>query len=124
MKAFIERKTYYLIHTVLLGVLAFSFAGCDDDDDEDNVEPVSVSYVSLYHASPDTPPFDVLMENRQINYFPLQYGRYTGYLNFFAGERSMRVRPAGDANVIIDTTFTFEEGEAYSLFYVNERSDI
>jgi hypothetical protein len=123
MKAFKERKSCFFIHTLLIGLLAISFTACDDDDDE-TVEPASVAYVSLYHASPDTPPFDVLMENRQINYYPLQYGRYTGYLNFFAGERSMRVRPASDANVIIDTTFTFEEDAAYSLFYVNQLSDI
>jgi hypothetical protein len=102
----------------LIGLLAISFTACDNDDDE-AVEPASVAYVSLYHASPDTPPFDVSMENRQINYYPLQYGRYTGYLNFFAGDRSMRVRPAGNDNVIIDTTFTFEQDQAYSLFFVD-----
>ena len=109
--------------TLLIGLLAVGFAGCDDDDDQ-VVEPVSVAYVSLYHAAPDAPPVDILMENRQINFYPLQYTRHTGYLNFFTGDRSMRVRPYNDANVIIDTTFTFEEGQAYSVFYVNRLADI
>lgn len=118
-----KRFRDYFINSLLVGLMAVALIGCDNDDD-DNVEPVSIAYVSLYHASPDTPPLDILMENRQINFYPLQYTRYSGYLNFFSGERSMRVRPAGDANVVIDTMFTFEEGEAYSLFYVNTLSDI
>lgn len=104
--------------------MAISIAGCEKRDDDVVVDPVSVAYVSLFHASPDAPPVDVLMENRQINFYPLQYTRYSGYLNFFSGERNMRVRPVGDVNVVIDTTFNFVEGEAYSLFYVNQLNNI
>ncbi len=112
---------YYLL---LFAFLALPFTACDDDDDDNVVDPVEVAYVSLYHASPNAPSLDILMEDRQINYYPLQYNRYTGYLNFIAGERDMSVRPAGDANVIIDTTLTFTEGNAYSLFYVNRLANI
>lgn len=124
MKKYIAKFKSLSIYSLLISFMALSMTGCDDDDDGDNVEPVSIAYVSLYHASPDAPPVDIIMENGQINYYPLQYTRSSGYLNFYSGDRNMRVRPANDANVIIDTTFTFTEGAAYSLFYVNPLSDI
>ncbi|SHN03936.1 protein of unknown function [Cyclobacterium lianum] len=112
-----------LIPVVLLVVMAGVISGCEVDDD-DVVPLPDISYVGLYHASPNAPSLDILMENGRINYYPLRYADYTNYLNFFAGERTMRVRPVNASNVVIDTTFTFETGAAYSIFYVNEYEDI
>lgn len=119
MKSYARKPVHSLFKLVVMSLMVVSLASCEKRDD-DVVEPVSIAYVSVYHASPDAPPVDILMENRQINFYPLQYSRYTGYLNFFSGERNMRVTPSDAANVILDTTFTFVEGEAYSLFYVNQ----
>jgi hypothetical protein len=107
-----------IIPLIVIGLLV----GCNDDDPEPI--PTTVAYVSLYHASPDAPGIDILMENNRINFYPLRYADYTGYLNFYSGERQMRVSPYDAANVVLDTMLTFEEGEAYSLFYVNEFSKI
>lgn len=106
---------------LLLGsVLMISvISGCDDLDD-DPIPLPDIAYVGLYHASPDAPSLDIVMEQGRINYYPLRYSEYTDYLNFYAGERTMRVSPVNASNVVLDTTFTFETGAAYTLFYVNE----
>ncbi len=54
----------------------------------------------------------------------MQFAGYTSYLNFYAGHRNIRVSPFNADNVIIDTTLTFTEGQAYSLFYVNRVANI
>jgi len=106
-------------------MLAFALSSCNNDDDGDLVVPAApISYVSLYHASPDAPPIGIFLDERQVTYAPLRYTNFTSYLNFYSGERQMRVRTAGAANVIMDTTFTYEDGRAYSLFYVNQLQSI
>ncbi|MBD3628597.1 DUF4397 domain-containing protein [Cyclobacterium sp.] len=106
-----------------VGMIAVVISACDVGDD-DPVPLPDISYVGLYNASPDSPPLDILMENGRINYYPLRYSDYSNYLNFYAGERTMRVSPVNASNVVVDTTFNFEPEAAYSLFYVNEYDDI
>ncbi len=110
-------------YIVFLFCLTLAMSACDNYDD-DTVDPATISYVSIYHASPNSPALNVSLDSRRINFYPLFYSDYTGYLNFFSGDRNMRVSPANASNVVIDTTFTFVEGEAYSVFYVNQFSNI
>ncbi|GAB3005782.1 hypothetical protein GCM10027284_24480 [Cyclobacterium sediminis] len=121
---FLQRTSIRIPTLVLLGLIVSIISGCDMDDNEDLQPLPDISYVGLYHASPDTPPLDVNMENGRINYYPLRYSEYTDYLNFYAGERTMRVNPFNASNVVLDTTFNFEPNLAYSLFYVDEYADI
>ncbi|WP_162342060.1 DUF4397 domain-containing protein [Cyclobacterium salsum] len=123
VKKVIKLKKIRLIPIAFLGLFVGLISGCEVDDD-DVVPLPEISYVGLYHASPDAPSLDILMENGRINYYPLRYADYTNYLNFYAGERTMRVSPVNASNVVVDTTFTFETGAAYSLFYVNEYDDM
>lgn len=116
-------QKFRLIPAVFLALIVSVISGCAVDDD-DVVPLPEISYVGLYHASPDAPSLDILMENGRINYYPLRYADYTNYLNFYAGERNMRVSPVNASNVVVDTTFTFETGAAYSIFYVNEYDDM
>ncbi len=118
-----ENHSFAAAIIIGLGFIVGVISGCDVGDDDAPTFP-DISYVGLYHASPDAPPLDVIMEQGRINYFPLRYAEYTNYLNFYAGERTMRVRPANASNVVLDTTFFFETAAAYSLFYVNEYTDI
>lgn len=104
--------------------LALGLTSCNKDDDTDVVEPADISYVSLYHFSPNAPAIDIFFDNRRVNYNPLRYSNFTSYLNFYSGERNMRVRPANASNVIIDTTLTLMQGQAYSLIYVNPLTSI
>ena len=100
-----------LCNVSLLAVLA----GCDDDD-ENNVVPVEVAYVSLYNASPNSPDLDIVVDDRLINVYPLDYTDHTGYLRFFTGERNIKFRPFSASNIIVDTVFNLEPNDAYSIF--------
>lgn len=91
-----------------------------DDDDNNNVQPSPVSYVALYNASPDAPDLSIVVDNRQINSYPFEYGDYTGYLRFYTGERNLKFEPFGANNTVVDTTITFEDDRAYSIFVVDE----
>lgn len=124
MKEFMKKINLNVVVVMLFSFLALGLSGCNNDDENDIVEPAAISYVSLYHASPNSPAIDVFFDDRRVNYNPLRYTNFTSYLNFYSGERNMRVRPAGASNVIIDTTLTFMENQAYSLFYVNRLANI
>lgn len=99
--------------------LVFFLASCMDDDDTFVSEPLEVAYVSVYHAVPDGPQFDIVVDDRVINRNPFDYASYSGYLNFFTGNRSIKFTAAGASNALIDTTFNFADGKAYSLFAIN-----
>ena len=94
-------------------------ASCNPDDETLVSEPVEVAYVSIYHAAPNAPAFDITVDGRQINFNPLEYTAYSGYLNFFTGERALTFRAANADNSLIDTTFNFQDGKAYSLFAID-----
>ncbi len=93
--------------------------------DDDNVQlPTEVAYVSIYHAVPDAPDLDIIVDGRVINHNPFEYASYSGYLNFFTGSREFEFRASDADNTLIDTTFNFEDGRAYSIFVVNELENV
>lgn len=104
--------------------LLIMMAACMDDDDAYVNQPVEVAYVSIYHAVPDAPDFDIVVDNRVINLNPFDYTSYSGYLNFYTGNRNIKFNATNAANSLIDTTFNFEDGKAYSLFAINRLSDM
>jgi hypothetical protein len=107
----VSKKALVVCTTLLL----IGVSSCDDDSDS-NVQPVDVAYVSLYNASPNSPDLDVVVDNRLINLYPLDYTDHTGYLRFFTGERNLKFSPYSANNVIVDTVFTLRANNAYSIF--------
>ena len=97
---------------------------CMNDDDNFVSEPVEVAYVSIYHAAPDAPDLDIVVDGRVINYNPFDYTSYSGYLNFFTGDREIKFKATSANNALVDTTFSLEDGKAYSLFAVNKLPDV
>lgn len=97
---------------------------CNPDDEEFVSEPVEVAYVSIYHAAPNAPAFDIAVDGRVINQNPFDYAAYSGYLNFFTGNRDISFHSINADNALIDTTFNFEDGKAYSVFAINEMSRV
>jgi len=94
-------------------------ASCMNDDDDVVNQPVEVAYVSIYNAAPDAPDLDIVVDGRVINRNPFDYTSYSGYLNFYTGNREIKFNASNANNALIDTTFSFEDGKAYSLFAVN-----
>lgn len=104
--------------------LLLILASCMDDDDAYVNQPVEVAYVSIYHAVPDAPDFDIVVDDRVINLNPFDYSSYSGYLNFYTGNRNIKFNASNAANSLVDTTFNFEDGKAYSLFAINRMADV
>ena len=98
-------------------------ASCMDDEGYVD-QPVEVAYVSIYNAVPDAPDFDIVVDNRVINVSPFDYSSYSGYLNFYTGNRNIKFNTSNAANSVVDTTFNFQDGRAYSLFAINRLSDV
>lgn len=104
--------------------LTLAFSACNKEDDGGPVTPENVAYVSLYNASPNAPDLNIVVDSRQINTYPFEYGDYTGYLRFFTGNRKLQFGPFNASNVALDTTVSFENGRVYSVFVVDEYTDL
>jgi hypothetical protein len=101
--------------------LVLLLSSCLDDDDQ-NVAPVPVAYVSIYHESPDAPLLDVTVDGRTVN--RLEFTDYTGYLNFYTGDRNLKVNSFNATNSLVDTTVNFVDGGFYSVFIVNNLTNV
>ncbi len=110
--------------TLLLFIPAMLFTACNNDDDVAPIENQDISYVSLYQASPDAPDMRVVVDSRQINASPFEYANHTGYLRFYAGERTMSFGPFDGSNVVSDTTLNLMENEFYSIFVTDEYPEV
>jgi hypothetical protein len=105
------------------GALVVLLAGCLDDDGYD-YQPVPVAFVSLYHASPDAPGLDIVVDGRRINTQGVEYSTFIPYQNFYTGKRDFTFNAHNAANALIDTTFSFTDNKYYSVFIVDSVSDI
>lgn len=114
----------YLKPLLLIFTIIVLLASCTEDEEKFVTEPVEVAYVSIYHASPDAPDFDIIVDDRVINARPFDYSSHSGYLNFLTGDRTIRFNATNADNALIDTTFTFEQGKAYSIFAADRVSRI
>lgn len=110
-----------LFFSIAVMVLLMS---CMDEGDDFVSQPMEVAYVSIYHASPDAPAFDILVDGRVINRNPFDYTSYSGYLNFFTGQREIQFNIVNADNAVIDTTFNLEDGKAYSLFAIDRFPEV
>jgi hypothetical protein len=109
-----------LSSTLCCAALVFVLASCLDDDNNEN-QVVPVAYVSIYHESPNAPELDVSVDGRPVN--RLEFTDYTGYLNFYTGDRNFKINPFNASNTLVDTVYNFVDGGFYSLFIVNNVSN-
>lgn len=117
----LEIKWTKLAMSLCFAALVLVMTSCLDDDDRQN-QVTPVAYVSIYHASPNAPELDIIVDDRQVN--RLEFTDYTGYLNFYTGQRNFRINPFNASNSLIDTTITFTDGAFYSLFIVNDLPNV
>jgi hypothetical protein len=106
-----------------IAALLLILTSCMDNNSE-TVQPVPVGYVSIYHAAPDAPQLDVIVDDRKINFNPLSYSDHSGYLNFYTGDRTVKFTSSGAVNTLVDTVLNVEDGNAYSIFVINQLSNL
>lgn len=107
----------------LCAFLWLPLVGCMEDEGE-NVEPVPVAYVSIYNASPNAPQLDVSVDDRQLFNRPLNYTDYTRYLNFYTGERELKISSFNANSVLVDTTVNLQADKVYSMFIADDVDDL
>ncbi|NJN28864.1 MAG: DUF4397 domain-containing protein [Cyclobacteriaceae bacterium] len=108
---------------IALGVVAlFSLTSCLDDDDD--ITPEQVAFVSIYHLSPDAPDLDVELDDRLIFNQALEYTDYSNYLRFYPGSRELAFSPFNANNILVDTTVNFQADKVYSVFVSGAGSNL
>lgn len=111
-----------LILAMAVSITAFTFVGCDDE--EDPVQPVpSNSSAMVIHTSPDAPGVDVLVDNTVAG-TNLTYLQNTPYLTLPSGTRNIKVNVTGTSTTVIEGNINFEKDKAYSVFAVNSVASI
>lgn len=106
---------------LLLLAPVFSLSSCNKDDDNDN--EASTSKVMVVHASPDAPNVDVRVNNT-IALTNVAYPVNSPYTELASGETNIKVSPTGTTTYVIDANVTLAPDKAYSVFAIDEVSDI
>jgi hypothetical protein len=91
--------------------------------DDPNTQPDPVAFVAMYHASANAPSLDVVVDGSQLNSETLDFGDYSGYLNFKPGNVKLQFGPFDTDDVLIDSTVTFEDQKLYSIFIIDENEN-
>lgn len=92
------------------------------DDDQNNIDPQPVAYVSFYHGSPATPSISIEVDSRPYNTNAFSYSTYFDYGRFYTGKRNFSFKSVNASNSLLDTLVTFEPDKAYSFFISEEES--
>jgi len=82
------------------------------------------TYVNVTHTSPDAPGVDLLVDGIVVNSSALEYPDNTGYLMVNSGTRNFKVNASGTSFTVIDETMTIGADMHYSIFAIDELSDI
>ncbi len=90
--------------------------GCGGSDDK-------ISRVRVFHASPDAPAVDILIDNSSVlNNVPFPVN--SDYLDVDAGDRNVKVAVAGTDSVVINADLKLEKDKFYSILAVNNVANI
>jgi hypothetical protein len=123
MKHNVVKKAWVTRGSILCSIaLIVLLIACDDLDDSRPTQ-IPVAFVSLYHGSPDAPDLQVVVDNRSV-FNKFEYTDYTGYLNFYTGNRNFKINPFNASNALVDTTLNFAEGKTYSVFVIDRVSSL
>jgi hypothetical protein len=124
MKNILLKKAWSKVRWTMCSVaLVVMMAACSDDFLEGQQDTAAVAYVSFYHASPDAPGLSVTVDNRSV-FNKIEYTEYSGYLNFYTGNRNFKINSFNATNSLVDTTFSFDRAKTYSVFLIDQLSGI
>jgi hypothetical protein len=96
----------------------------DNETGKDYVDlEEATSAVKVVHASPDAPGVDLYVDNTLAG-SGLEYPNNTGYLNIFSGTKNIKVNVSGTEVTAIEGDLLFNAYKNYSVFAVDEVSNI
>jgi hypothetical protein len=100
----------------IIFIIGTLMSSCTKDDDQ---ELPAFSYVSVFNGSSDSPPLDIIVSNRKINRYGINYTESFPYNRFFIGDRQFQFSPFNALNSLLDKTFKIEDNKIYSVFLSN-----
>lgn len=116
-------KLRNLILALAVSITAFTFVGCDDEEEAPMQPAPSNSLTKVIHASPDAPGVDILVDNTVAG-TNLTYLQNTPYLTLPSGTRNIKVNVTGTSTTVIEGNLNFVKDKAYSIFAVNSVASI
>lgn len=82
------------------------------------------TYVRMFHASPDTPPIDIYVNNRLVAPY-LPYREFTQYIPLQNGIYNIKLFPAGTTrNPLINTNVNIPANTILTIAVINKLKDI
>lgn len=116
-------KLRNLILALAVSITAFTFIGCNDEEEAPMQPDPSNSLTKVIHTSPDAPGVDILVDNT-IAGTNLTYLQNTPYLTLPSGTRNIKVNVTGTSTTVIEGNLNFVKDKAYSIFAVNSVASI
>lgn len=108
-----RKSTLALLLILIAGLLS---SGCSNSNDDNVTNVTSDASVEFVHASSQTPPIDILIDDTPWE-SNLLYPNHTIYSTVTPGSRNIVVRLSGtSAPDYIDTNITFADNLIYSAF--------
>ena len=98
----------------------------DDDPGSNYFDLVSPAHLMLVHASPDTPPLNVLIDDQQVNSDaePLAYQSRFPYFSVPGAALQIDLETASNGETILTRMQQFQPDQYYTLFVSNMRDQI
>jgi len=107
------------VSIVCLSTLLLS--SCLKSSNNDYYNP-PVAYFAFIQASPDEPPVNLFLNNNQVNFNPLLFDDYLGYVRAYTGLRTINVNNASTMTQILSDTAHLYQNQYYTMFMVNKPS--
>lgn len=114
------RSKFHLVLSVITLVTLLS--SCMGDLEAPDFPPTA--YVSIYQGSPDAPAMDIFANQNKVNRDPMLFSQALPYNAFFPGDRDFRFASFNSATSLLEKDFKLEADSVYSLFVVNESSNL
>lgn len=106
---------------LFLGLSLLAVPGCTSFEAQ---EVLPAAFVSLYNASPDSPPLDILVRGQKVNDQPFKYADHVVYRQFYTGERLFQFKTVTEGNEVLVKTINFEPQKFYTVYLVNPLSSL
>lgn len=113
MKISLKTKTLLTALVITLGL-----SSCMKDDVQNT--PISISGLSLVHASPTTEKLDVYIDNTRASIDDFVFGNKMDYLRAYSGDRTITVTKKGLTTRLTSDVVKLVPDSGYTVFVVDK----